>query len=208
MKINIVTPKSDGIIVEISAVCINSQYVLQYEEQVKFKELCKDGCPNYKMKWSCPPYSPFYHDISKDCVFLTVCLLTVQLYQFDYINRDYLKIKAANSILKSRADKMLRENVSGKCKGISTGSCRLCKPCRCKLEEPCRNPNKVMYSFEALGINVSCMIKDLFNFELQWYSKGLLPEYTSVVVGILSEEKVNVEGVYSTFRQMSKHKSH
>lgn len=203
MKINIITPKSDGIIIDISTVCIDSQYILQYEELAKFKELCKEGCPNYKMKWSCPPYAPYYHDISKEYTFLTVCLLTVQLSQFNYINSDYLKIKAANSILKSRADKMLRENIEGKYKGISTGSCRMCKPCRCKLKEPCRNPSKIMYSFEALGIDVSSMTKDLFNFELQWYRKGLLPEHTSVVVGILSEEKVNVEEVYSTFRKIS-----
>lgn len=203
IKISIVTPKSKGICVDISAVCIDSKYILQYEELVKFKELCKIGCPNYKMKWSCPPYSPFYHDISKRYGFLTVCILTVQLNQFDYINRDYLKIKAANSILKSRADRMLRESVSENYKGISTGSCRICKPCRCKLNEPCRNLNKVMYSFEALGIDVSHMIKDLFNFELQWYSKGRLPKHTSVVVGLLSKEKVNIEEIYALFREMN-----
>lgn len=204
MKINIVTPKSKGIIVDISAVGIDASYILQYEELVKFKELCKNGCPNYKMKWSCPPYSPFYHEILKGYGFLTVCALTVRLNQFDYIRRDYLKIKAANSILKSRADRMLRESVSENYKGISTGSCRKCKPCRCKLNEPCRNPSKVMYSFEALGVNVSHMVKDLFNFELQWYSKGLLPEYTSVVVGILSKEKGDIKKIYSLFRKMER----
>lgn len=202
MNINIITPKSNGILVEISAVCVDSKRILQYEEQVKFKELCMMGCANYKRKWSCPPYAPFYHDISKEYRFLTVCILTVPLNQFDYISRDYLKVKAANSILKSRADRMLRKNVSENHRGISTGSCRICKPCKCKLNAPCRNPNKVMYSFEALGIDVSHMVKDLFDFELQWYSKGKLPEYTSVVVGVLSKEKADIEKIYASFKDM------
>ncbi len=202
IKIHIATPKSNGIVIEISAVCIDSKYILQYEELKKFKELCKEGCPNYKMKWSCPPYSPYYHDISKKYDFLTVCILTVQLDQFNYINKDYLKVKAANSILKSRAEKMLRAKVFMNDKGISTGSCRMCKPCRCKRNEPCRHPDKVMYSFEALGIHVSSMIEDLFDFKLQWYSKKQLPEYTSVVVGLLSKDKVDVNEIYSLFREM------
>ena len=140
--------------------------------------------------------------ISKKYDFLTVCILTVQLDQFNYINKDYLKVKAANSILKSRAEKMLRAKVFMNDKGISTGSCRMCKPCRCKRNEPCRHPDKAMYSFEALGIHVSSMIEDLFDFKLQWYSKKQLPEYTSVVVGLLSKDKVDVNEIYSLFREM------
>lgn len=33
------------------------------------------------------------------------------------------------------------------------------------------------YSFEALGIDVSKMLKDLFGFELLWYKPKKLPQY-------------------------------
>ena len=155
--------------------------------KTKFDTMCEEGCPNYRKKWTCPPYSPTFNEYSANLKYTNIAFLTVSLNQFDYIKNDYLKIKAANSIIKSKADKIIRKLSCDYGKYVSSGSCRLCKPCKCKLGEACRFPDKMAYSFEALGVDVNALIKDYFKSELLWYKKGYLPEYTSVVCGILSD---------------------
>ena len=138
-------------------ICVNVLYkevpsilLSTYQNKNKFDSLCQIGCTNFERKWSCPPYSPSYTDFTSKYEKILVLLLFAELWQFSYIKNDYLKIKAANSIMKSRVDKSLRLHLSDDSYYISTGSCRMCKPCKCKLHLPCAHPDKMSYSFEAL----------------------------------------------------------
>lgn len=179
--------------VEICPISIEKCAALVHKE--KFDCLCKEGCSNYNRKWSCPPLSPAFEDVSNNYKYLYVFYLRISLDQLDYIKNDYLKIKAANSILKSRADGFLRYMISKSknSKYISTGSCRLCKPCKLQKGLPCAHPNIMTYSFEALGVNVEALVNLCFQSPLQWYARGNLPMYTSVVCGLLTNEKLSLE---------------
>lgn len=170
---------------------LETQSLSKYVNKSCFDRLCEVGCPNYGNKWSCPPYSPDYYCFVKNYRYIHVIMLSTKLEEFSYIGHDYLKIKAANSVLKSRIDKALRLCIDHDEFYISTGSCRLCKPCKKKVNEKCAHPTKRSYSFEALGMDVSALTKDLFDTELLWYRKHELPEYTCVVGGLLT----NREGV-------------
>lgn len=167
--------------------------LLKYQNKQKFDLLCEKGCPNYNKKWSCPPLSPSYSKFISKYENIMVIVISTKLDQFSYIKNDYLKVKAANTIMKSRIDKALRSFISDDCYYISTGSCRMCRPCKRKLNQPCAHPDIMTYSFEALGINVSEMVSDLFDFELKWYKKKALPEYTSVVAGLIFNGSIDVE---------------
>ena len=180
----IVSTQSATIECSIDLTETKSEQLIKYEEKKKFDLLCKNGCPNYNKKWSCPPLSPSYSNFVSEYENIIIVVFSTKLDQFHYIKNDYLKVKAANTIMKSRIDKVLRSFVSNDRYYISTGSCRMCKPCKRKLNQPCAHPGEMTFSFEALGINVSEMVSDLFDFELKWYKKNSLPEYTSVVAGI------------------------
>lgn len=173
----------------------------KYENKAKFDNLCKIGCPNYLCKWSCPPYAPSFTDLALKWDKIYIVFMHVDLSQFSYIKNDYLKVKAANNILKSRADQFIRKmaGMHGKC--ISTGSCRLCKPCKCKLNKPCAHPDLMAYSFEALGINVSQLVEDCFKKQLIWYKKNCLPQYTSVVCGILTNDNLSDEYLQDSYKK-------
>ena len=175
---------------------ISSDELLHLEDKQRFDYLCKTGCINYNMKWSCPPFAPAYSSIVRSYKYILIVLLKVQLAQFSYIKNNYLKIKAANSILKSRLDRALR--ITKKCNEfyISTGSCRLCKPCKRKMGEPCALPVERAYSFEALGINVSALTLDVFHTELLWYQKGIVPQYTCVVGGLVTNGEISIAELY------------
>lgn len=184
-----VTTPSSKIMLNFRVEPVFSKDIFKFLNKEKFSQLCKNGCINYGIKWSCPPAAPSFAEFASPYRSLLLCLLYVNLNQFYYIKNNYLKVKAANSILKSRIERLLRSQTRGK--HILTGSCRLCKPCRCKLKKPCAHPDKMSYSFEALGIDVSNMIQTFFQHELLWYSKGHLPQYTSVVAGWLTNEKID-----------------
>lgn len=173
-----------GYTVNLEEVAPNAVFSLVRKEI--FEKMCARGCPNYGVKWSCPPFAPSFKDWLQKEASLLVVMFTMRLAQFSYIKNDYLKIKAANSILKSRLDKMLRGTAGlYGARYISSGSCRLCRPCKCKHGLPCARPLIMSYSYEALGVDVSALVERCFNYRLLWYKKGYLPPYTCVVGGLL-----------------------
>lgn len=173
------------IVNEIEKIC-------SFENKMLFSKLCKENCKNYNAKWSCPPFSPSFKVHSSSSKKLVLFLLNIELNQMNYIKNNYLKVKAANVILKSRIEKFLRQIiVDNEGKILSTGSCRLCKPCMLKKGLSCRNPEKMGFSLEALGLDVEKLSIEIFNHKLLWYKKGELPAYTSVLAGVLLNEDID-----------------
>jgi len=164
-----------------------------YVDKEKFDELCLTACSNFRSKWSCPPYAPAFTDFVANWKKLFIMHMYTEMSQFSYIKNDYLKVKAANVILKSRADKILRQMANKYGNYISTGSCRLCKPCKCKRELPCAQPELMTYSFEAMGVDVGKLVEAQFGKPLLWYHRRCVPQYTSVVCGLLTNIELSVE---------------
>lgn len=182
---------------------VKTESLVQYMNKEKYDTLCKEGCPNYGKKWSCPPFAPDYERFVKSYEYIQIVMLMARMEEFDYISRDNLKIKAANSVLKSRVDKALRQTMDEEEFYISTGSCKMCKPCKKKLDEKCAHPQIRSFSYEALGIHVSAMTEDLFGTELLWYKKHDLPEYTCVVAGLLTNNKEPGDKVVEQLRKLN-----
>jgi len=186
-------------------VCFNkilAKDCLPLEKKEVFAQLCSSGCINFGRKWSCPPLSPSYSTFCVNWKNLFVLYLETNTKQFWYIKNDYLKIKAANSILKSRAEKFLRTVASKHGNYISSGSCRLCKLCNCKKGLSCSHPNRMSYSFEALGIDVDALISMCFKVHLIWYTPKNLPEHTAVVCGILTNNRLSIEYLIDEYKRI------
>jgi predicted metal-binding protein len=151
-------------------------------DKVLFDNLCKIGCPNFGKKYSCPPYSPKFENLARDFDYLFVAMFLCPLDQIK--STEYNKIRIANSVMKSRMDKFMR-NLEKNEGGLfmSNGSCRLCRSCALKISRPCKYPSKRRYSLESTGIDVNQITQKYFNKKLLWYDKklSLAPEYTCVV---------------------------
>lgn len=195
------TPHTE-LIYSVNIYFSNTESLSIMTDKTKFDAMCFSGCPNYKKKWSCPPFAPSYLNFSANWKYLYIWLIQIKMYQFGYINNDYLKIKAANNILKSKADKYIRKMASRYGKYISTGSCRLCRPCKCKSGQPCANPESKTYSYEAMGIDVSALVERYFKNKLLWYKRGQLPEYTSIVCGLLSNELCSFKKLHDEYMEL------
>lgn len=168
----------------------NAITLSKYEDKCYFNSLCESGCVNYNKKWSCPPYSPVYSLYARNFEYCILTLFSCDLSQFNYVKTEYMKVKTSNSILKSQSDKLSRY-LEDRLLGImlSNGSCRLCKPCTKKISsDTCRNPLKLRYSLESLGLNVEKISEEYFNHKLLWYKPRLPPDYSTVVSGVLTNE--------------------
>ncbi len=158
-------------------------------EKDLFENMCKDGCPNYNKKYSCPPCSLKFDAKKK---YLFVVLLRMNLEQLNEI--EYMKLKIGNAVLKPRVERIMRgleEKFGGKF--FSTGSCRLCKKCGKAIGEKCRHPEKMRFSLESLGVDCNKLVEDVFGFELLWYKNNEAPEYTSVVCALPVDDKLNTK---------------
>ncbi|WP_373600709.1 DUF2284 domain-containing protein [Paraclostridium bifermentans] len=196
------TPSSD-IIINLRAVTCEVSDLLKFENKILFNSMCKEGCPNYKKKWACPPYSPTFSSYSKDYNHVLIVLMYCNLDQFNYTKTEYMKVKASNSILKSRMDNLMRE-LENEFNGLmlSNGSCRLCKPCNCKKNLPCKRPELKRYSMEALGLDVSKISMKILNHELLWYKNKKSPEYSTVVSCLMVNQTMNYQQIIKAKLQL------
>jgi predicted metal-binding protein len=155
-----------------------------YCDKLKFSKLCEQGCINFNQKYSCPPHSPSFKRYSNGATQLKVIYYQLHLNQYQELT-PYNRVRASNSVLKSLLD---RELLTFREQGytiVGSGSCRACKPCGAKEGVRCKKPEKIIYSLESLGVDVTHLVNCCFGFDLQWYKKGFSQDFTSVVGGIL-----------------------
>jgi len=60
------------------------------------------------------------------------------------------------------------------------------------------------YSFEAMGVNVGSLVDEFFQKPLLWYSQNNLPEYTSVVCGLLTNLKITENNLRDEYLRFTK----
>ena len=175
--------------------CISEDVPTEYE---KVFAACQLGCKNYDRKYSCPPRSPKFSEITKNKPFGLILSLRLELEQFK--QKKHFAIKMGNSMLKSRLDYILEELrlQNRKLIFLSSGSCRLCRPCKAVDSKPCKHPAKRKFSLEATGVNCCELVQEMFNFELEWYKQDEC-QYTAVVGGIFGDKK-SIAELQSSFK--------
>ncbi len=162
--------------------CTKTDFLIDKE---KLAYLCKIGCKNYNNKYSCPPLAPSFEIYTKEAKDFLVIMFLMKLSEINPNYREYHKIRMANSILKSRIEKTVREleKITG-INYLGTGACRLCRPCMFKLKKPCKWPEKKRSSLEALGVDCNVLVEKVFNIPLKWYTNKKAPEYTLVITAL------------------------
>ena len=83
-----------------------------------------------------------------------------------------------------RSEKSILESIS-----LSSSGCNLCKGCR-KDSLPFRHPDKMQYSLDAFGFDLSTITKDMLTADILW-CKDLLPDYFTLIHGILTKDELD-----------------
>lgn len=188
LKNRIIDITCRGILIEDVSI-FKKYYQKEYNEKA-----CKEGCPNYGKKWSCPPFSRPYNELVEGYNRAVLISFSANMDSYADIKNKYTAVKAANVTLKNLVEKVARK-IETETNGYAllSGSCRFCRPCSCKINQKCKYPEKMRYSMEATYLNVQAICEELLDFELLWYEEKRLPQYTSTVSLIFFNKEYSKE---------------
>lgn len=163
----------------------------------KFEGFCKQ-CKNYGKLWSCPPYNfsieeyvdryKYVYIVGVKIVFDEDTLSSINTKEkiSSYTNETlhFMKNKIMNEIL--NLEKLYPNSTS-----LSAGGCNLCENCSKLKNVQCIHPDLMRYSLESLGFDVGGVSSKLLNFELKWATETRLPDYFSLIAGIMTNEEIS-----------------
>ena len=170
----------------------------KYQDREKFMAFCKE-CPRYDALWSCPPLS-FDADVFLE-PHAGIHLLCAQIHLSGETIRaadTAEKIKTTGweivTTVKLDVEERLRklEALIPGSLSLSSGGCNLCESCTRKSGAPCCQPDKMRYSLDAFGFDLTAITKDVFHIDILW-CKDSLPKYFTLVHGLLAERPVPEE---------------
>lgn len=165
------------------------------------KSYCK-SCPNYCKIWTCPQLEFDPQLFLKQ--FNYAYIISAKVYSEDlnvqiksFIENEKNASEITNYIYeKGRSvfdEKMFSlEDIYEGSISLMAGRCLLCDQCERIYNRPCKKPDKLRYSLESLGIEVSKVTETFLNEKILW-SNDTLPEYTLLVSALLTKEEVQLE---------------
>ena len=171
------------------------EFKRRYQDRKKFIAYCRE-CPRYDTVWSCPPLGFDADEYLKRFSWMSVVGAKIVLSQEVIEAADTAeKVKDTGWKILSKVklelvDKM--RHLEGQVPGsvaLSSGGCNLCKECSRKDGKPCRMPEKMRHSLDAFGFDLSAITKDMLGIDILW-CKDRLPEYFTLIHGLLSAEEV------------------
>lgn len=163
----------------------------------KFEGFCKQ-CRNYGKLWSCPPYDfsieeyvdryKYIYIVGVKIVFDEDTLSSIntkeKISNYTTETLHFMKNKIMNEMLK--LEKLYPNSTS-----LSAGGCNLCENCSKLKNVQCIHPDLMRYSLESLGFDVGGVSSKLLNFELKWATETRLPDYFSLIAGIMKNEEIS-----------------
>jgi len=131
-------------------------------------------CPYYGHSWACPPEAPYLeHEIMNYDKFYLIYTKFDIKEKGNNKSKNSFKYKDMREIMEQEMEKFLNQyrNEFKEIKILWDGHCRVCEKenRKCSIEEdaPCRYPDKIRYSMEAVGIDVTQTVKNL-NIDIEW----------------------------------------
>ncbi|WP_432748627.1 DUF2284 domain-containing protein [Pectinatus frisingensis] len=168
----------------------------KYQERERFLRYCKD-CHKYNTRWSCPPLdfdpneylAPYkYSYLIGIRIFYDAAIIAAANTK-EKIR--YTSLKTTKTVKKQVSEILLAaEQYTPTTISLSSGGCDFC--CRCSRikNEPCRRPEKMRYSLDAFGINLSKIAKKFLNIELLW-NADTLPQYHTLIHALLTKDELS-----------------
>ncbi|MBP2634389.1 MAG: hypothetical protein H6Q72_296 [Firmicutes bacterium] len=169
------------------------EFIKRYQEQEKFMAYCKE-CPNYNTLWSCPPLQFAANDLLQGFNYINLVAVKV-IY-----DKETIKLADTPEKVKEITTCSLREVKSKLAEailalegefpggvGLASGGCHLCEHCTRPDDLLCRMPEKMRYSLDSFGFDLTAITAELLQIELKWTHSGL-PEYYTLIHALMTKE--------------------
>ncbi len=166
-------------------------YVDRFERQLAvsdfdygdhYKMSC-EACDKYGKNLACPPFSPsFLSYIDNAPVAKVICLRVPQEY-FNHLpseERYHACFRKARSLLVGILLDYRKKGYAV----AGSGACLSCEICTVEDEadcRQCRQPDKLIYSLESMGVNVIALVKKSFDIDLEWNSDEQFADFVDAV---------------------------
>jgi predicted metal-binding protein len=131
-------------------------------------------CPYFGHSWACPPKAPYLEEeiMSYESYFLIYTKFDLKGNSMKNKKR-YKGYSYMRKIMEKEIESFLKQHNDrfDELKILWDGHCRICekenKTCSIENNIPCRYPNKIRYSMEAVGIDVTQTVKNV-NLDIEW----------------------------------------
>lgn len=154
---------------------------------------CKD-CHNYNALWSCPPLQfdanqflqnyNYIYIVGVKVIYnpetVTLANTPEKVKEITMRTLREVKDKLANAL--HFLEGQIPDSVS-----LASGGCHICQHCSRLDNRPCIHPEKMRYSLDSFGFDLTAITSDLLQIELKW-SKDTLPEYYTLIHGLLTKD--------------------
>ena len=190
-----------------------ADFIAKYQDIDKFMAYCRE-CPNYNARWSCPSLSFGVGDLlaKYDRVHLGGLKMTYD--EMTIASADTpAKVKSVTwdtLFVEKRALEETLLAVEGEHAGsraLSSGGCHYCDKCARTEGKPCTYPDKMRYSLDAFGFDLTAITADQFGIDLCW-SKGALPPYYTLIHALLLPVGSDIDTTALTERIREEHTKH
>ena len=169
-------------------------FIRRYRDVERIGHYCRQ-CPGYGMTWSCPPFD--FDPCTVSDGFKTVTLMATVI-SFDEQTRAACKTaeqsaamgrKAMEEVWQSLLPQLMEMERQAPRSRVFTFRCRLCSEgCTRPEGKPCRHPDRLRYSLEAVGFDVSAAARDLLDIELEWSSDGSLTRHITLLTALFMRQ--------------------
>ncbi|RXQ93938.1 hypothetical protein EO244_10195 [Ancylomarina salipaludis] len=158
--------------------------ILPYLNPEEFNAYCQTGCENFSKKWTCPPHCPSFTAYAADHTHIKLILYKTNCDQFSFIDSEE-RVLTAYNFAKDLLQQNLRKAEAETERFIGPNSCEICTICKAASADACHLPHLIRYNLVAFGFNVSKIMEDLFQHQLEWAKAGQVPKHVSSVGAIL-----------------------
>ena len=124
------------------------------------RQMCKEGCGQYKKRWSCPPACGSLEDCRQRLSGFDAGILvqTVGVLEDEFDGEGMMAVQAQHNARFALLVEQLRQEYP-KLLAVGTGCCTLCPECTYP-GGPCRFPEKCFVPMEAYGLLVAEVCKE------------------------------------------------
>lgn len=169
---------------------------------------CRLGCKLHGRNGGCPPFSPYFRDLSVNFSKAIAIYAKIQTnhYPPKVINGNYfVRWSFAEALLSPFVNRFKKITEHGNdLMFLSSGHCKGCKNKRCAAKEGklCRDTLRRTFSLESTGVIVTKMSEIFLGFKLDWWDPNnpdYIPLYMIKVVAILTNNLINDSDIYAVF---------
>ncbi len=131
-------------------------------------KLACEACSAFGNNFACPPFSPGFADFAGSSTHAQVICIRMPLEYFRHVQQE----KIYEACFHQARALLVDELMGYRKRGYLTAGCGYCQACEvCGAEQgfaACIKPEKMIYSLESMGVNLTGLTKTCFPFELEW----------------------------------------